>query len=83
MASIDKIFEFRVLGGEPFVNKEMYKVVNKLTTFTKVDKIIIYTNATIVPKGENLTCLMNEKVLVDIEALKDSNREIHYKNGAR
>ena len=24
-----------------------------------------------------------EKVLVDIEALKDSNREIHYKNGAR
>ena len=24
-----------------------------------------------------------EKVLIDIEALKDSNREIHYKNGAR
>jgi len=24
-----------------------------------------------------------EKVLVDIEALKDSNREIHYKNGVR
>ncbi len=24
-----------------------------------------------------------EKVLVDIEALKDSNREIHYKNGTR
>ena len=23
-----------------------------------------------------------EKVLIDIEALKDSNREIHYKNGA-
>jgi len=24
-----------------------------------------------------------EKVLIDIEALKDSNREIHYKNGVR
>ena len=24
-----------------------------------------------------------EKVLIDIEALKDSNREIHYKNGLR
>ena len=24
-----------------------------------------------------------EKVLIDIEELKDSNREIHYKNGAR
>ena len=24
-----------------------------------------------------------EKVLIDIEELKDSNREIHYKNGVR
>jgi hypothetical protein len=66
MESIDWIYEFRVLGGEPFVNKQMHKVVNRLASYETVDRIIIYTNATIVPKGENLTCLTHPKVMLDI-----------------
>ena len=63
---IDKIYEFRVLGGDPFMNKELYKVINKLVSYKKVEKIIVYTNGKIVPKGENLECLKNEKVIMDI-----------------
>tara|TARA_B100001123_G_C15179799_1_gene974914 strand:- start:45 stop:1271 length:1227 start_codon:yes stop_codon:yes gene_type:complete len=63
---IDKIYEFRVLGGDPFMNKEMYKVINKLVTYQKVEKVIIYTNGKIVPKGPNLECLKNKKVILDI-----------------
>ena len=48
---IDKIYEFRVLGGDPFMNKEMYKVINKLVTYQKVEKVIIYTN------GNTLECI--------------------------
>jgi hypothetical protein len=66
MASIDHIYEFRVLGGEPFVNRHVNRVINKLTGYGEVDKVVIFTNATIVPFGENLTCLQNDKVVVYI-----------------
>jgi organic radical activating enzyme len=66
MQSIDRLYEFRVLGGEPFVNKNVHRVINKLLTYPHVDKIIVYTNATIVPTGANLDCLKHDKVVVDI-----------------
>ena len=66
MTCVDSLDEFRVIGGDPFMNKELYKVVNKLATYEKNKKIVIYTNAKIVPKNENLECLRNDKVLVYI-----------------
>ncbi len=62
--TVDEIYEFRVLGGDPFMSKDLHKVVEKLKTFKKVKKIIIYTNAKIIPKGENLECLKNTKNLM-------------------
>ncbi|MGW2280439.1 4Fe-4S cluster-binding domain-containing protein [Streptomyces sp. NPDC001770] len=64
MASIDGLYEFRVLGGEPFVNPKVHRVIDKLDTYGQVEKIIIYTNATIVPRGANLESLKNSKVVV-------------------
>ena len=64
--SIDKIDEFRVLGGDPFMNKDMHKVVNKLLSYDKAGKVIVYTNGKIIPKGPNLECLKNEKVILDM-----------------
>ena len=66
MQCIDNLDEFRVLGGDPFMNKELYKVINKLVTYEKCKRVVVYTNAKIVPKGENLTCLKNKKVVLDI-----------------
>ena len=66
MECVDKIYEFRVLGGDPFMNKDMYKVVNKLANYDKTEKVIVYTNGRIVPKGPNLECLKNEKVILDM-----------------
>jgi hypothetical protein len=66
MSCIDQLDEFRVLGGDPFMNKNLFKVINKLTTYDQVNKIVIYTNAKIVPKGENLESLRHKKVLLDI-----------------
>tara|TARA_B100000315_G_scaffold255544_1_gene299137 strand:+ start:1505 stop:2752 length:1248 start_codon:yes stop_codon:yes gene_type:complete len=66
MNCIDRLDEFRVLGGDPFMNKKLFKVINKLTTYEKVNKVVIYTNAKIVPKGENLEALRHKKVLLDI-----------------
>jgi len=66
MSCIDQLDEFRVLGGDPFMNKSLFKIINKLTTYNKVNKIVIYTNAKIIPKGENLESLRHKKVLLDI-----------------
>ncbi|MBN3033545.1 MAG: 4Fe-4S cluster-binding domain-containing protein [Candidatus Saganbacteria bacterium] len=66
MKSVDRVHELRVMGGEPLINKEMYKVINKLLKYDNAGKIVVYTNATIVPQGQNLSCLKHKKVLFNI-----------------
>ena len=75
MKSVDWVYEFRVLGGEPFMVKDIHKVINKLLSYKNAGEIIIYTNATIVPKNKKLACLKNKKVLIDI-----SNYGSHSRN---
>ena len=66
MNCVDEIYEFRVIGGDPFMNKEMHKIINHLSSFQKVKTIAIYTNARFVPKNEKFDCLKNPKVILDI-----------------
>jgi len=66
MRCIDHICEFRVLGGEPFVNRQIHRVIDRLVSYDCADSVVIYTNATIIPRGENLSCLKRKKVKLDI-----------------
>ncbi len=59
---MDEIYEVRVIGGEPFMNKELHLVVEKLTQQEKVKKVAIFTNATIMPREEQWPALQHEKV---------------------
>lgn len=60
---VDEVNEFRILGGEPFMYKDVHLVIEKLIKEPKVKKIIIYTNGTIAPADHQLKILKNEKVL--------------------
>lgn len=62
--AVDGINEFRVIGGEPFMNRQFPKIVNRLTAEPKAKKVVIYTNGTIVPRDEGLECLKHPNVLV-------------------
>ena len=62
MECINRIGEFRVIGGDPLMNDKMYQVINKLVTYDNAENIVVYTNAKILPKDENLTCLKHNKV---------------------
>jgi MoaA/NifB/PqqE/SkfB family radical SAM enzyme len=64
--AVDEIYELRLLGGEPFLYKELDKVIDIASKNNKVHKIIVYTNATFIPNNEILISLMHEKVLVEI-----------------
>ena len=75
MKCIDKLYEFRIIGGDPFMNKTMYEIINKLVVYDNVEQVTIYTNATILPKGENLECLKNKKVRLQITNYGDLSRK--------
>ena len=77
MSSIDYLSEFRVIGGEPFMNKDIGKIIDLLKTFKNLSRIVIYTNATIVPKNETLKSLMHEKVSLDITRYETHKHSIN------
>jgi MoaA/NifB/PqqE/SkfB family radical SAM enzyme len=64
--TIHHVNEVRVLGGEPFMNKDFHKIVKFVCELDNIGSVIIYSNATIAPKKENLECLKHDKVKVDI-----------------
>ena len=66
MDSVDYIDELRVLGGDPFMNKELNKIINKLVTYKNLGKIVVYTNARFIPKNQNLDYLKQPRVILDI-----------------
>lgn len=63
---VSVIGELRILGGEPFINKEMYKVIDWYHDNDKVQSISVYTNGTIIPDERLLRSLQQEKVRVHI-----------------
>lgn len=65
-AVADEVNEFRVIGGEPFMNQEFHLIIKKLINEPKVKKIVIYTNGTIAPREDKIECLKNSKVLLII-----------------
>jgi organic radical activating enzyme len=62
--AVDDVHEFRVIGGEPFMNKNYPAVIRHLVSKTNVKRIVIYTNGTIIPKGDQLAALAHEKVMI-------------------
>ncbi len=60
---MDEVNEFRVIGGEPLMNKDFDLIIKRLNDEPKVERVVIYTNGTIIPKDEKVECLKNNKIL--------------------
>ena len=60
--NVDTISEFRVIGGEPLMNKDWANIVNKLSDYNNKAPIFIYTNATIAPKVEQLKSFQGKNI---------------------
>lgn len=73
--SVDQVNQLKILGGEPFINKDLHKIINEASRHENVKAIWIITNGTIVPKGEVLiNSLRNNKVEVRISYYGDNSR---------
>ena len=73
----DKIYQYGLIGGEPFLYPNLAGIVECLCTCGKVEKILILTNGTVVPKDEALLCaLHNKKVSVRISDYGEKSRRL-------
>jgi len=66
MMSVDELYEARLIGGEPFVYKELPLVIEQLSAYENCKKITILTNGTIIPKDDMIESLRNDKVTLII-----------------
>lgn len=76
---MDEIYEFRVIGGEPFMHKELHTVVAHVCAKPNVRKVSIFTNATIVPREHQWAALQHEKVyffITDYDAMSRNIRPL-------
>jgi MoaA/NifB/PqqE/SkfB family radical SAM enzyme len=74
--AIDHLADARVIGGEPFMVKELPKILNFLTKSNKVGHITIYTNGTIVPNDEVINSLKSQKIVVEITDYNEYSRNL-------
>jgi organic radical activating enzyme len=77
ISAVDHLFEFRLLGGEPFVDKKMHDILNRLCQYEKVSCIIVYTNGTILPSNDVMESLKNKKVQVQVTDYGPLSRQLH------
>ncbi len=64
--AVDFVDELRVLGGDPFMNKDLEKIINELVKYKNIGRIVVYTNARFIPKNRNLEYLKQPRVILDI-----------------
>lgn len=63
---VNNIFDLRILGGEPFINRDMYKIIEWYHDSDKIKIISVFTNGTIIPDENCISQLKREKVRVHI-----------------
>ena len=64
--NVDHIYEIRLIGGEPFMNKDIYRIINEISKNKKLSRIVIYTNATIPLKEEYIDILKHSKIVFSV-----------------
>ncbi len=74
--SIDILLELRLLGGEPFICKELDKIINAFVDNKKVKRITIYTNSTLIPSDKVLNAMKNPKVSVHMSNYGKVSRKL-------
>lgn len=61
---VDIIGTITILGGEPFIYKDIDQILKLLISEKKVKKIAVTTNGTVMPKESTLKLLHNPKIIV-------------------
>ena len=78
--NVDVISEFRLIGGEPLMNKSWAKIATSLSERNPDCEIFIYSNGTIAPKDDQLESFKGKKInfiITDYGKLSRNIDKIH------
>lgn len=66
--SVDYVYEYTLLGGEPFVHKDLTEIISYMgeTYGERIGRINLISNGTIVPNDETIQTMMKYHVTVHI-----------------
>ena len=73
---IDEVMDFRVIGGEIFMNREWPIIVKRLIDEPKAKRVVLYSNGTIIPNEKDILCLENDKALLIITDYGNLSRNL-------
>jgi organic radical activating enzyme len=78
---VDYVSVFHLVGGEPFLNPNIEDVIRHVVSnyTSKIDKLIITTNGTILPKQSTLDLLKSSDVILSISDYTDKLENIKTK----
>lgn len=62
----DHIHEVRLIGGEPFMNKDIYRILEYIVKSPKISLVVIYTNAMIPVRAVEADILRNPKIIFSV-----------------
>lgn len=74
--AVDYLADARIIGGEPFIVKDLNKILDFLSKSEKVGHITVYTNGTIVPREDILDSLKSDKVIVEITDYNEHSKRL-------
>lgn len=77
----DKITEIHLLGGEPFVHRDIYDIIEYASQKENVTSVTLFTNGTIPLIPERIACLDPEKVVFAFTKYGDLSRNLEKNTG--
>jgi organic radical activating enzyme len=80
-SKVDYVSVFHLVGGEPFLNPNIEDVIRHVVSnyTSKIDKLIITTNGTILPKQSTLDLLKSNDVILSVSDYTDKLENIKTK----
>ena len=74
---VEKISNIRIIGGEPFLYKELPSLFDLVIKSKKIERVNVYTNATFVPHHDVLIAMQHPKIEVEITDYDEHSRNHH------
>lgn len=75
LEAVNYVSEIRLIGGEPLVSKNIERILDLIYEFSNFDKIVLYTNGTVVPKGSLLKKFQDQRVWIKISDYGEVSRK--------
>jgi len=74
LSKCDSINEVRVIGGEPFLNKDIHSLIPKLVELANVRNVVIYTNGMVPLRDDLVDIYRHPKIVFSITDYGDLAR---------